>query len=131
MLESISVSDIIPATPQTIYDAYLDSAGHTALTGSPAKVEAKVGGKFSAWDGYIWGTTLEMQPHRRIVQAWRTSEFPPDAADSRLEMLLESAPGGTKVTFNHSDIPAGQGEDYRQGWIEFYFEPMKAHFGAA
>jgi activator of HSP90 ATPase len=130
MVESVSISDIIPASPEDIYRAYLDSDGHAALTGSPASIEARPGGKFSAWDGYITGTTLEMEPHRRVVQAWRTTEFPDGAADSRLELLLEKVAGGTKVTFNHSDIPEGQAEDYRQGWIDFYFEPMKAHFAA-
>lgn len=130
MLESVSVSDIIPASPEAIYRAYLDSDGHAALTGSPASVDGRIGGKFTAWDGYIMGTTLEMEPDRRVVQAWRTTEFPDGAADSRLEMLLEKATGGTKVTFNHTSIPEGQGDDYRQGWIDFYFEPMKAYFAA-
>lgn len=129
MLESCSVSDLIPASPQAIYEAFLSSEGHAAITGSPAEVDPKVGGKFTAWDGYISGITLELEPHRRIVQAWRTTEFPEDAADSRLELLLEDAPGGTRVTFNHTGIPEGQGESYRQGWLDFYFTPMKAYYG--
>jgi len=129
MLESCSVSDIIPASPKAIYAAYLSTEGHTGLTGSPATVEAKAGGAFTAWDGYIWGTTLEMEPHRRIVQAWRTSDFPDDAEDSQLEMLIEPAGDGSRVTFNHTHIPEGQGDDYKQGWIDFYFEPMKEYFG--
>jgi activator of HSP90 ATPase len=60
---------------------------------------------------------------------WRTSEFSEDAADSRFEVLLEPAKGGTKVTFRHSDIPEGQGKSYEQGWIDNYFTPMKAYFG--
>jgi hypothetical protein len=27
----------------------------------------RVGGKFTAWDGYIEGITLEMEPDKRIV----------------------------------------------------------------
>lgn len=129
MLESCSVSDLIPVSPQAIYEAFLSSEGHAAITGSPAEVDPKVGGKFTAWDGYISGITLELEPHRRIVQAWRTTEFPEDAADSRLELLLEAVSGGAKVTFNHTSIPEGQGESYRQGWLDFYFTPMKAYYG--
>ncbi len=129
MPESLSVTDVIPAMPQEIYEAFLDSKGHAALTGNPASVEGRIGGKFSAWDGYIRGTTLELEPHRRIVQAWRTTDFPDGAADSQLEMLLEEVPGGTRLTLNHANIPDGQADSYKQGWIEFYFEPMKAHFG--
>ena len=34
-----SVSDIIPAAPQAIYDAWLDSRGHAAMVGGkPARI---------------------------------------------------------------------------------------------
>ena len=83
---------------------------------------------FSAWDGYIFGTTLELTPNQRIVQAWRTSEFPEDAPDSHLEILLEEVAGGTKITLTHSNMPEDQVSSYRQGWEEFYFKPMKKFF---
>ena len=98
------------------------------MTGNPAKVKGKVGGKFTAWDGYIFGSTLELEPDQRIVQAWRTSEFPDDAPDSRLEILLEKVTKGTKVTLIHSDMPEDQVDSYRQGWEDFYFKPMEEYF---
>lgn len=99
------------------------------MTGSPAKVDGRVGGRFSAWDGYISGSTLELEPDRRIVQAWRTSEFPDEAPDSRVEIVLEETAGGTKVTLSHRDMPEDQVDSYRQGWEDFYFQPMRAYFG--
>jgi len=119
----------LPGTPQEIYDAWMTDDGHGGMTGSPAKVEPRVGGPFSAWDGYIVGKTLELDPARRIVQAWRTSEFPDDAPDSRLEIKLEARNGGTRLTLIHSELPEDQVESYRQGWDESYFQPMKAYFG--
>ena len=98
------------------------------MTGNPAKVNGKVGGKFRAWDGYIFGSTLELEPDQRIVQAWRTSEFPDDAPDSRLEILFEVVAEGTKVTLIHGDMPEDQVDSYRQGWEDFYFKPMKEYF---
>ena len=45
---AFSVSDVIPAVPQAIYDAWLDSAGHAAMTGGkPATCSAAVGGAFT------------------------------------------------------------------------------------
>ncbi len=127
-MESFTISTILPATPEDIFAAWLSSEGHSAMTGSPAEVEAGSGGAFKAWDGYIWGKTLEMEPNRRILQAWRTSEFPEDSPDSRVEILLEAAGDGTKITLVHTDIPEGQGEGYKQGWEDFYFTPMRAYF---
>jgi len=129
MKNGFTLSEIIPAKASEIYKAWLSTEGHAAMTGSPANVDGKAGGKFSAWDGYIFGTTLELTPDQRIVQAWRTSEFPVEAPDSRLEVLLEEVTGGTKVTLIHSNLPEGQAESYRQGWDDFYFRPMKEYFG--
>lgn len=126
--DKLKISDVIPAAPKAVYDAWLSSAGHTAMTGSAAKATSKVGGAFTAWDGYISGTNLELAPASRILQGWRTTEFPNDAPDSRLEVLLEEAKGGTKVTIIHTDIPQGQGPSYKQGWVEYYFKPMKDYF---
>ncbi len=138
--ESFEVSAVLPAEPEEVYRAWLDSAGHSAFTGAPAQVEPRVGGRFTAWDGYIEGRTLELGPppdaptavgaRLRILQAWRTSEFPDGSPDSRLEVLLEKARGGTRITLRHSEIPAGQGAQYAQGWADHYFTPMKRYFSA-
>jgi activator of HSP90 ATPase len=129
MKNGFKLSAVIPAQPADIYKAWLSTKGHTAMTGSPAKVNGKIGGKFTAWDGYIFGTTLELIPDQFIVQAWRTSEFPNEVPDSLVEISLKEAKGGTKVTLTHSQIPAGQAASYRQGWEDFYFKPMLAYFG--
>ncbi len=128
MPESIQVSTVLPATPQRIYKAWLSSREHAAMTGGATTIDPKVGGHYTAWDGYIQGVTLELEPNRRIVQSWRSAEFPAGAPDSRLEVLLAKAKGGTTITLNHNDIPDGQGEMYRSGWAESYFVPMQAYF---
>jgi uncharacterized protein YndB with AHSA1/START domain len=89
MADSFRVSAVLPTSPQEVYDAWLDGDQHGAYTGAEAAIEPGIGGAFSAWDGYISGTTLELEPPGRIVQAWRTTEFPPGSPDSRLEILLE------------------------------------------
>ncbi|HET6450989.1 MAG TPA: SRPBCC domain-containing protein [Spirochaetia bacterium] len=128
---TITVSAIIPAEPAVIYKAWMSSKGHSLMTGSGAKITAKVGGKYTAWDGYISGKTLELEPGERIVQSWRSTDFAKDAEDSRLEVSLSPARGGTKVTLTHSDLPAGSSAEYRKGWLDFYFTPMKRYFSSS
>jgi activator of HSP90 ATPase len=127
MAIEFTVSATIPAAPKAVYDAWLSSKSHAAMTGSAAKVTAREGGRFTAWDGYITGRNLKLVPERRIVQAWRTTEFASGDEDSQIDVLLEKAPGGTKLTLRHINIPKGQ-SDYKSGWKECYFEPMKAYF---
>lgn len=128
MPESITMSATLPASPQRIYEAWLDSGEHSAFTDSKATIDSKVGGTFTAWDGYIQGANQALEPGKRIVQSWRTTDFPDGAPDSRLELLLEPTPRGARVTLLHTNIPDGQAADYKQGWKDYYFAPMKKYF---
>ena len=127
-MNGFTLFEVIGATPAEIYQAWLSSEGHTAMTGSSASVDGNVGGEFSAWEGYIFGKTLELIPNQHIVQFWRTSEFPDDAPDSYLVVDLEEMTEGTKITLIHSNMPEDQVDSYRQGWEEFYFKPMREYF---
>ena len=69
-----------------------------------------------------------MEPSRRIVQKWRTADFPDDSQDSTVEIILEKVEKGTKIVLIHTEIPEGQKNDYKQGWKDFYFNPMKDYF---
>ena len=126
--DSTTTSAVIPASPEDIYKAWMSSSGHSAMTGSKAQVTPRVGGKYSAWDGYIAGKTLELEPPMRIVQTWRSTDFSAEDEDSRLEIVLAKARGGTKVTLKHTNIPRGQAAEYKKGWVDFYFKPMKKYF---
>jgi activator of HSP90 ATPase len=128
--DSIRLSAVLPAEPKAVYAAWMSSKGHGAMTGSAAKITARGGGKFTAWDGYISGKTLELEPGSRIVQSWRTTDFQEQEPDSSLEVLLQKAKGGTRITLVHTNIPDGHGAEYRKGWLDFYFKPMKEYFGS-
>ena len=128
MTEEFTMTTIIPADPQKVYHAWMDSAEHAAFTGSPAEIDNRVGGKFTAWDNYIQGKTLALEPSRHILQSWRTTEFPDSSPDSSLEVTLEPAEGGTRLTLVHTAIPDGQADEYRQGWEDYYFIPLVAYF---
>ncbi len=123
LFDETTVSGVIPASPELLWDAFLDPALHAEMTGAGATAGSD--GAFTAWDGYIAGRTLESDRPRRIVQAWRTSEFPSGAPDSRLEILFQATPRGTRVTFVHTEIPKGQGAAYRGGWKDYYLTPIR------
>jgi len=127
-MEGFTLKTTLPASPEQIYQAWLSSEGHSAMTGSPAEVHTGAGREFTAWDGYISGKTLETEQPGRILQSWRTSEFPEGSPDSRVEVRLEAVEAGTELTLVHSEIPDGQGGGYRQGWLDFYFTPMGDYF---
>ncbi len=124
-----TVSDVIPASPRAVYDAWLDSRAHGAMTNSKSKASTKVGGKFMATDDYVWGVNLELVPGKKIIQSWRTSDFAEGDQDSKISVTLKPVAGGTKLILLHSALPESQRElGYPQGWADYYFTPMKAYF---
>ncbi len=123
-----TVADIIPASAQAIYDAWLDSDGHSAMTGNEARASAAVGEPFTAWGGYISGTNLELEPGRRILQSWRTTRFTESDEDSTIEVMLEPVDGGTRVAIHHANVPDGHTGYQNGGWENHYFLPMKSYF---
>jgi uncharacterized protein YndB with AHSA1/START domain len=129
--ESIRVSGLIPATPKQIYDAWLDPQAHSKFTKGKATVEPYVGGKFTAWDQYIRGENIELEPGKRIVQTWKTTDFPKGAPASRLEVTFVARKGiGTEITFVQTEIPEGQGQKYAVGWLDHYVTPMRRYFAS-
>jgi uncharacterized protein YndB with AHSA1/START domain len=128
---SFTLTDIIPATPQQIYDAWLDSRGHTKMTGSAARAKPVEGATFFAWGGYIKGKNLTLEPGRRIVQSWRTTKFVKQNPDSQIEVLLQAVPEGTRLTLHHTNVPDGHAGYQDGGWQQHYFEPMKQYFSDA
>jgi hypothetical protein len=44
-----------------------------------------------------------------------------------ITVTLQPVDGGTKITLLHTRIPDGPNE-YRRGWLDYYFAPMKDYF---
>jgi len=124
---SITQTVSIKASPESVYDAYMDSKKHAAFTGSTAKMSSAVGGKFTAWDGYIIGKNLSLKEGKKIVQEWTTTEWPEAYPPSLLEITLTKTKGGTVLKMVHSKVPASQRDDYAQGWRDYYWTPLKAY----
>ena len=86
-----------------------------------------VGDSFHAWDGYIWGETIGLEPNRYIKQSWKTSEFKEDQDFSELEIWLKPTKGGTELTLKHGKVNEAD-DHYIKGWEDHYFAPMHAYF---
>ena len=121
------ISDSFPAPPQVVYDTWLDSEGHAAITGSPATASNEVGGDFTVHGGDINGKNLELVPGKLIRQSWRTQQSADSDLDSELEITLEPEGTGTRLTLKHTNL-MGDGTHYKTGWVKHYLEPMKEYF---
>jgi activator of HSP90 ATPase len=127
-VKTVTQKIVVPAEPADVFKAFVNARVHAAFTGAAATGSARVGGRFTAWDGYIMGVHRELVPARRLVQEWKTTEWPDGAEPSTVEFSFKPVKGGTEIRLVHSNVPAEQADSYRQGWIDYYWEPLKAYF---
>ena len=121
---------LIVASPDEVYEAYVEPTKHAAFTGSGATGSPKVGGKFTAWDDYITGRFIELHKGKSIVHEWKTTEWPAGYPSSNVRLTLKRKAGKTQLSMTHSRVPASQAANYAKGWKDYYWEPMKKYFKA-
>ena len=134
--EAIHQETDFKASPQRLYDALLDARQFqqvellsgamkgTDLNAKPAKISREPGGSFSIFGDYIVGWQLELVPNQRIVQAWRETSWAPGIY-SVVRFQLDPQGSGTKLVFDHTGFPTGNGEHLAIGWKAHYWEPLQ------
>jgi uncharacterized protein YndB with AHSA1/START domain len=117
----------LAAPPQAVYKALLSSKEHSAIIGSKATASARVGGKTSAWGGYLAAKNLRLVPGKRIVQAWRGSDWD-KGLWSKATFVFKAVKGGSVLSFSHSGVPADFAAQIRDGWKRYYWTRMQRYF---
>ncbi len=102
----------------------MDSKKHSNFTGSKADINREVGGKFTAYDGWIQGINIQLVPDKKIVQSWRGNDWPENHY-SKTTFFLRKIKNGTKLTFTQTGVPIEFYKDIFDGWIEHYWNKMK------
>ena len=115
------------AKPSAIYQMLMNSKKHAAFTGAPAKIAAKVGGRFSAWGPHLRGITVDLVSDKCIVQAWRAANWP-KGHYSIATFELKGTRGGTTLVFTQTGIPAKNARSISAGWHTHYWGPLKEAF---
>ena len=127
MSHLIHQTEIFHVSPHDVYEALLDEKIHAHFTGSEAKISRQLGGSFTAYDGYIRGRNVELVPDRKIVQEWSAVDWEPEQV-SLVTFEFSAVQEGTQLVFTHSGLPEGSEDEFAQGWIDNYWEPMRRFF---
>jgi len=132
--ESIHQERVFHASRKHVYEALLDTKlfdqslreamkSGMSLPFKPAEISRQVGGTFALFGGHILGRHVELAPHVRIVQAWRTSDWDPGVYSiARFELTEDGS--ATKLAFDHTGFPASQAQHLADGWNSHYWEPL-------
>lgn len=128
--KTIAQTVIFDAPPRKVYDAYVDAKKHAAFTGARATLVKKPGGKMNAWNKYVSGTILLLEPAKRIIQTWKSENWPKGKPASILDIRLQPKGKRTELTLVHSGIPAmpaSLAKGFRTGWHTSYWTPLKKY----
>jgi uncharacterized protein YndB with AHSA1/START domain len=139
--ESIHQEVAFKASRKRVYEALTDTKQFNKVTEfsgamksgmplgtAPTEIGREVGGTFALFGGHIAGRHIELVPNQRIVQAWRTADWGPGVYSIAKFELAEQGTG-TKIVFDHTGFPAGQGEHLAAGWKANYWEPLEKFLG--
>jgi len=124
MSRIIKQTVLFKASPHEVYELLMDSDKHSSFTGGKASISREMGAEFSAYDGYISGRNIQLVPDKKIIQEWRAVDWP-EGYFSRVTFEFTPLLEGVQLEFTHADVPDGTEEEFTQGWIDNYWEPMK------
>jgi activator of HSP90 ATPase len=139
--ESIHHEHVFKASRKRVYEALTDASQFSKIVqlgaamksgmapgAKPAEISREAGGAFSLFGGYVTGRQIELVPNERIVQAWRAGSWDPGIYSIAKFELVEQG-SGTKIIFDHTGFPKGDGEHLAEGWKGNYWEPLEKFLG--
>jgi activator of HSP90 ATPase len=113
-------------SPHRLYKLLLDSKNFAAFTKMKARIDPKVGGAFSMFDGMIVGRNVELIPDQRIVQAWRPTHWD-SGVYSIVKFELKPLGSETTLVLDHTGFPQGEYDHLYPGWKLRYWDPIKKY----
>ncbi|MGD0728711.1 MAG: SRPBCC family protein [Candidatus Micrarchaeaceae archaeon] len=122
--KNIRQSVVFDAEPKEVYELIMDSKKHVAFSEGAAKISRKVGGNFTAYDGWITGKNIRIAPNKLIVQKWRGDDWPKGHYSIVTFKFIKKGKG-TKLEFTQKGVPSDKYKDITSGWKEHYWEKMK------
>lgn len=126
-MKTIKQTVIFNASADDIYEYLINARKLQKIIGGKVSNSGKVGGKFSAYDDYIFGENVELVPGKKIVQKWACEDFPKGhMSDVKIE-LKKKGDKQTEMIFTQDNIPDELYDDLNEGWKEFYWDPIKDH----
>jgi activator of HSP90 ATPase len=127
MLKTIEQTNVFPATPAKLYKIFIDARLHAAMTGMPVKLDARPGGRFSAFGGMLEGKMLQLVPGKLIVQSWRSTNFKKSDLNSTLILTFRPHVKGCELHLVHINVPPHDFKGVTNGWPKYYWEPLRAY----
>jgi activator of HSP90 ATPase len=127
MPRNLIMAAALPASPDRLFDMYLDPFLHAAFTGGSVTIASHAGAEFRAFDGALSGRILHLVPKRLIVQSWRVSHWDQEDLDSTLILSFWPDEEGARIELVHANIADRDFAGVSQGWEKYYWTPWRSY----
>jgi uncharacterized protein YndB with AHSA1/START domain len=127
MPRTIQLAASLPASPDRLFDMYLDPVEHAAFTGSPVTISDHPGAPFRAFNDVLTGTILQVVPKRLIVQSWRSPHWNATDVDSTLILTFLPEKTGGRIELVQVNVVDSDVAGVCHGWEKFYWSPWRAY----
>ena len=127
MPHTIQLAASLPASPDRLFDMYLDPVEHSAFTGSPVTISDRPGAPFSAFDNVLTDTILQVIPKRLIVQSWRSANWGTTPVDSTLILTFSPKSDGGRIAPVRVNAVDENFTSVSQVWKKYYWSPWRTY----
>ena len=117
----------LPASPEKLFDIYMDPVIHGAIIGGAVTISPTVGSEFRAFDGMIRGRTIGVVPKKYIIQLWRGNDWDPEDGDSILVLAFLPDGENGRIELTHLNVPVRDFDNVNKGWLNYYWKPWRAY----
>lgn len=124
-VDAVEVETRIAASPETVFDFFVDPDMMIQWMGRSAELDPRPGGGFRSEmnaDAIVSGEYVAVEPPNRVVFTWgwngEDSVTPPGS--STVEVLLAADGDGTHLRLIHRDLPSAESaEKHGHGWRHY------------
>jgi len=129
-VDAVELEARIAASPETVFDFFVDPDRMIQWMGRSAQLDPRPGGGFRCdinGESVAAGTYVAVEPPRRVVFTWgwegEGNVTPPGA--STVEVLLAAEGDGTHLRLIHHGLPTAESaEKHEHGW-RHYLERLR------
>lgn len=123
-MKTIKQEYLVDASVEKVWKALVDSKQIEGWGAGPAKMNSKVGTKFSLWGGDIHGENTKVVENKLLEQDWFGGDW---EEPSKVRFTLSKENGKTFVALLHENIPDKEADSIDDGWHRYYLGPLKEY----
>lgn len=127
MRSVIRQSVTLPAKAERLFQMYVSPELHGAFTGMPVTISDSPDSPFSAFDGALSGSMLQVVTPSIVVQSWRSVSFYDSDPDSTLILYFHDDGNEGRIDLIHLDVPEQDYDGVTEGWEKYYWKPWREY----